>query len=234
VGRLNDQRGMGAVFLLSMLPTVLSIAAVAAGIGLAMLAHATNLFSCRMHLMDTQQSLADPLNRLLQMNNQAQALHVRYIAAKEAAAAAPNPITLAALHAQIAANTAFHSQQLQLLNQAKMAPQMKLNEMPGRMNQALNQEIPFGNNLLDVQPPAPRLAVTPFQLDELTWTFQTAPGFSILETLTANWRLHLDRVLPVWLKNMFDQVPDIEGQCSATLKKGDSQWIPTLGVGKSS
>lgn len=231
----GGSKGSAAVFLLGLLPVLLSLAALAGAVALGLAAHATNLLTCRLQLLDAQQSLVEPLNQLLDLNPQAIILHERYTQAKAAALAMPgNPIIQAHLQAQILINRQFQNQQQSLLQKSKTAPQMKLQQLPMRMLTSLAEDLPFNfSSSLSVQLPQTQLAIVPMQLDELTYEYETAPGFSEKQNLTVSWKLHIKDILPAWLQNSLVSVPDLQGQCSATIEKGENQWKPILTADKS-
>jgi hypothetical protein len=238
---LSDERGLASVVLLALLPALLAAGAVIATGLLLMKNDGEAKHACRTELLASQETAAHALNQLLALNPAAAALRAERQAAEAAVLAAPPHLkaaAVAALDAVKAEQAILGAQQRRLFSlgqhssrEGVRAARMHLEKL---FIEAHNRQGDLRFSLdfrANARPGRFALAIAP--ADSPTPNYDAPPGFSLNQTSSIDWNFHLRALLPVWTQSLvshFDQ--RFQSHCSATIEKGQKEWIAVLKTDK--
>lgn len=204
--QISDQRGFVLVFMVSLLPFVLSLMFLIKKVGLVQLEYSQKLHACREKVLEAQQTLGQALTRLMRLNPKAEKLRrERKAADKVVRSTIGMPAAHAAARAVqaivIAKQIALRAEQAQIKTRAIFEANRSLNTL--RSEKKANWE-------------APKFAIRATPPLDLSPSYETLPNFEHRQSITI--RMQTKNAVPL--------------ECSATLEKESTRWRPKLGKGK--
>lgn len=206
-------KGFSTLMLLFLLPLILVIITVTITSFYWITAYTQKQKLCRHTLLSAQKILADGINQLIALNPQAKALRFKEKLIKMAiVSAAGNPPLLAELIAQLKLN---HYQQTIL--HLKMTTLEKNAEIK-------SQAILFESAKHFLILPRAKLHLTKYPPRAIAPDFLPKPHFELKQRLSLSWQTQFNSFLNFFMhtKNIID------GNCSTTLIRKETQWHATL------
>lgn len=233
-----DQAGFALPLVLALLPILLAALIVAFATAGFIQNDLKIKYQCRAGGLRGQSRVAPFLKTILGLNPLAHSLRLQKIKALQeiaTATAAKNPLALAAATHRYQSirkkQELLHSQQIQFIKQANLVMQqahlttaLQLKSTGQSLtNIFLKQDVRFTRN------PSPKLALHPDDSD-IAPTYSLNSDFENDQALVHQWQYVTTVRAPYSLfmpgSFHFDKV------CSVTLRKDNSQWLPTINAGK--
>lgn len=207
MSQISNQRGFVLVFMIGLLPFLLSLMFFIKEVGLVQLEYSQKLHTCREKILETQQILGRAITRLMRLNPKAKRLRrERKVVDKVVRSTIGVPVAHeAARIAQaivIARQIALKLEQTQIQTRAILEANRSLNTLRSEKNSNWD---------------APKLAIRATPPLDLSPSYETLPNFEHRQSITV--RMQTKNAVPL--------------ECSATLEKEFNRWRPKLGRGRS-
>ena len=243
---LSTQTGAGVVWLLAILPLLLSLTLAIGGAFIFMRLDAETRHLCRSALLEAQRIPANNLNALIALNPAAKLLRKRrMIAEEQVLKAAGNPIVEAAALANLSEVTAeqilFGARQQVLYRQAQALTLIGSERPRAPITSAINNLIRWlatgGGTWPEFSIQHARFVLKTSPPLTLTPDYEIPKSFEVTQQMTARWSLRAAKIIPHWM-SAFIKTDEFtfRAECTSTIRKlngprlgkGIEKWIPSL------
>lgn len=234
-----NERGFVTAGLLVLTPLLITIIALAAAAYFLLTSDSAARHECRLQLLKAQSEVANDLNKLLEMNDEALRLRLRREQAEaHVIATSGTPAVVFAemeLNAVINQQTFFAAQQRALILHARTISQQgparaQIHVRPAAERTRARQDTPLQ---LQAAQKLGAFTVIASPLNSLTPDYQPAPRFSQHQEMRLQWSFLIDRFLPGWLRQyLATSGLHARAQCSATIEKENGRWEAKLSADK--
>lgn len=234
---MKSQSGFSALGLLILLPLLISIASVVAAAMALLSTDAQMKQECRTTLIRAQDEIANDLESLMKLNEQASELRLEREEAEAAVVAASEfPPALAAAQAKrlavIAQQIVLAAKQRRLWAHAKkesgsapLKAKLKLHRALRERAQTFSSQAVALNSRLQ---PA-EFDVVRRPADSLTPNYEPSPQFSARQEMQVEVEWSITSLLPDWLRKLLGgEDLKMKTTCQATIDKGDEGWRSLL------
>lgn len=212
---MNQQ---GSVSYLILMPSLVTIVAIAAAVTSLIFAFRNDQKSCRGISLDAQTIQGEALNKILKLNMKAKMLRQKEIAIRAtiiAAAATPGAqTTLDKLYVI-----------LKLVQSSRKALDVQQRSIIHIANTKATQ---IANSSKKLPHKLVRLRIHAVNKNEIAPEYEVDFNFEKAQSINYNYKISMKDILPGWLFNFFINVKDLKTGCGSTLKKKEDKWIPTL------
>ena len=227
---------------LALLPLLVAIMGVVLAGYLLLIADAKARHTCRVEILRAQEEVAKNLNALLALNPRARVLRLRRAHA-EAKVLATVALPAAHLRAQaelkivIREQVELADQQKKLLLRTEIAAKAvsprTLNRTRQRIRETENRHAGDSRDGWRSAKKNAVLAVVPTPANSLTPDYMPDAEASTRLDARVSFSLAVTSLLPDWLRPLVDaERIRTQAECSATLEKEDSKWVPRLTAAK--
>jgi len=219
----------GHTTLVFLLPLLLSIFSLVAGLTLSFNSYTKTLKFCRHDLLASQEILNTSINSLINLNPEAKALRISRKLAESTLTTSQAypplyPAALAAYRAVVAKQAALHFTQLSLISNAKFQALSQI--------QALKKKILSQIRGSQTVHTYPNLAVEETPPSSASPSYQRQINFSMRQKISFRWTYPAIAVLPKWVQFLIPSKFNISGKCSSTISKRNLKWKARLSEDK--